>query len=266
MRHMLADISKKQIRMPIKTMVICCAFLLACDLDHSTNSGGTGGAPGNPGSSTAAGADGEAESSSTSSGDAGVNEMEGGNCGGPAHRFITEAVAHSFGPGQDFGQDQFPQIIFGPPKGAGCCAGSLDVVSLGDGGSITAAFGDNGIIDGPGPDFVVFENPFNIGNDPQNPYAELATVEVSPDGMVWTAFPCTASSYPYGACAGWHPVYANPDLNAIDPTDAAAAGGDPFDLADIGVSSARYVRVTDRTNDGFVFDLDAISIVNALCP
>ena len=38
--------------------------------------------------------------------------------------------------------------------GRGCSAGSLDVVSLGNGGSITVAFTDNAIVDGPGPDFT----------------------------------------------------------------------------------------------------------------
>jgi hypothetical protein len=53
---------------------------------------------------------------------------------------------------------------------------------------------------------------------------------------------------------------------AIDPTDPATAGGDPFDLADLGLAAARYVRVTDRPGDGAVFDLDAVSIVHPRCP
>ena len=48
--------------------------------------------------------------------------------------------------------------------------------------------------------------------------------------------------------------------------DPATAGGDPFDLADVGLTWARYVRVTDRPGDGLVFDLDAIAIVNPSCP
>jgi hypothetical protein len=81
-------------------------------------------------------------------------------------------------------------------------------------------------------------------------------------------FPCTATMAPYGSCSGWQPVYANAETNDIDPTDPAVAGGDAFDLADIGVSRARFVRITDRADlDGQngVYDLDAVAIVNAVC-
>lgn len=184
-------------------------------------------------------------------------------------RFATEAVAHAFGPGQNVGQAEFPLPILGPPRGGGCCQGSLDVVSLGNGGSVTLAFGDNAIVDGPGADFIVFENAFFVGGDETQPFAELASVEVSDDGERWTGFECTATAPPYGSCAGWRPVYANADDGMIDPLDPEAAGGDAFDLAEIGVGSARYVRITDRvdlTGPAGVFDLDAVGIVNALCP
>jgi hypothetical protein len=191
---------------------------------------------------------------------------DAGACDGPGARFITDVVAYQFGPGQSFGQDTFPANILGPPQGGGCCAGGVDVVSLGDGGSVTVAFAGNTIVDGPGPDFIVFENPFDLGGDPMDPYAEPGIVEVSQDGTTWAAYPCTATTFPYGTCAGWHPVFANAKTNTIDPTDPAVAGGDPFDLADVGLAWARYVRVTDRPGDGLVFDLDAIAIVNASCP
>ena len=173
------------------------------------------------------------------------------------------------GPGQSFGQSKLPDIVLGPPKGLGDAQASLDVASLGNGGTITLGFAPSSIVDGPGPDFIVFENPFYIGGDSSKPFAELATVEVSEDGLNFQAFPCTATAAPYGSCAGWHPVYANPDTNDIDPTDPAVAGGDDFDLADLGVTEARYVRITDRvdlTGLNGVFDLDAVSIVNAACP
>jgi hypothetical protein len=188
-------------------------------------------------------------------------------CDGPGSRYVTDVVAFSFGAtGQNFGQDAFPANIFGPPKAGDPGTGSTDVVSLGNGGSVTVAFAGNEIVDGPGPDFIVFENAFDIGNNPANPYAELGIVEVSQDGAQWYAYPCTATQYPYGTCAGWHPVFANPDTNSIDPTDPATAGGDPFDLADLGLSWARYVRVTDRPDDSTVFDLDAVAIVHPRCP
>ena len=186
-------------------------------------------------------------------------------CNGPGPRFVTRIVSKSFGSGQSFGQDKLPGIVEGPPQGGGCCGGSLDVCSLGNGGSITLAFDGNAIVDGPGADFIVFENPFDVGADPAKVYAELATVEVSPDGVSWSTFPCMALAYPYGSCAGWHPVYANPGTNSIDPLDPSAAGGDSFDLADVGLSMARFVRVSDRPDLPTVFDLDAVSVVNAAC-
>jgi hypothetical protein len=184
-------------------------------------------------------------------------------------QFVTDATDFEFGPGQDTGQTAFPGPILGPPKGGGATQGSLDVVSLGNGGHVTVAFGQSVILDGEGPDFIVFENAFDVGGDPETPFAELATVEVSPDGKSWTAFPCTATAYPYGQCAGWHPVYANADDNAIDPLDPDTAGGDAFDLADIGVTWARYVRITDRADQvgpAGVFDLDAVGAVHVECP
>ena len=148
----------------------------------------------------------------------------------------------------------------------GAIAGSLDVVSLGDGGVVVLAFTDNAIVDGPGPDLLVFENAFSFGPDPADVFAELGTVAVSNDGVTWIDFPCTADAPPFGTCAGWHPVFANGDENTIDPTDPATAGGDPFDLADVGLTEARYLRITDRDDLPAVFDLDAVAIVHGKCP
>ena len=232
-----------------------------------SSSSAAGGSQGSGGGGGNAGTGGAGGSISGTGGAGGAGGSGGGSaCKCPGARFVTGAIAHSFGPGQTFNQDIFPQPILVPPKGGGCCAGSTDVVSLGEGGTVTVEFEDNTIVDGPGPDFIVFENAFDIGSNPQMPYAELGTVEVSEDGIQWVGFPCTATQYPYDGCAGWHPVLANADSNSIDPTDPSVAGGDAFDLADISVTAARYVRITDRADLNTVFDLDAVSIVNALCP
>ena len=147
--------------------------------------------------------------------------------------------------------------------------GSTDVVSLGNGGSVVLEFAGNAIVDGPGPDFIVFENPFGQNCDKDKIFAELGTIGVSQDGVNFTDFPCTATMPPYGECSGWNPVFANAGTNDIDPTDPAVAGGDPYDLADVGMKWARYVRVTDRvdiTGTAGVYDLDAVSIVHPACP
>jgi hypothetical protein len=195
----------------------------------------------------------------------------------PADRFVTKVVSFTRGACSGFGVENMPGVVEGPPIGGGADQGSTDVVSLGNGGEIVLSFEPNAIVDGDGIDFIVFENPFLIGGNPNDIYAEPGEVSVSDDGVTWTSFPCTQTteSPPYGSCAGWHPVYSNPD-NTISPIDPTTAGGDGFDLADIGVKEARYVRIVDKVIepcpeggaalDTNGFDLDAIAIVNAASP
>lgn len=221
------------------------------------SAGSTGGSGGSGGDSACPGT-----GSTGSTGSGGEGPLV---CNGPGPRYATSVASACLGAGETFGHDTFPKNVLGPPLGEGCCSGSLDVVSLGNGGTITLAFAGNAIVDGPGVDFIVFENSFDVGGDPLHPYAELGTVEVSADGLSWSAFPCTAKAYPYGSCAGWHPVFAGAD-SGIDPLDPAHAGGDPFDLADLGVSEARFVRITDRADAPGTFDLDAVAIIHPACP
>jgi hypothetical protein len=200
-----------------------------------------------------------------------------------ADRFVTAVVSFTPTDCTGFGQSAMPGIVEGPPVGGGTERGSTDVVSLGSGGSIIVSFAPNAIVDGPGADFIVFENPFWIGGDPNDPYAEPGEVSVSDDGVTWTAFPCmptvdpgasdgTGVAPPYGACGGWQVVYSSPD-NGISPVDPSVAGGIALDLATVGISHARYVRIVDQTQEDCPetgprpntngFDLDAIAIVNA---
>jgi hypothetical protein len=201
-------------------------------------------------------------------------------------RFVTGVVSFQPGSCAGFGASLLPGIVEGPPVGGGSDNGSTDVVSLGGGGSIVLSFAPNAIVDGPGPDFIVFENPFWVSGDSNDVYAEPGEVSVSDDGITWQTFPCaptpdpsaphgTGVAPPYGQCAGWHVVWSSP-INGISPVDPGAAGGDAFDLADIGVTHARYVRIVDRTlelcadagprSNTNGFDLDAVSIVNAEIP
>ncbi|MFZ5894916.1 MAG: hypothetical protein ACOY0T_27895 [Myxococcota bacterium] len=226
------------------------------DNEHGgTNAGGTLGDAGSPGAAgEAAGGATSATFECTTSGD----------------RFATNVVAHEFGAGQSFGQDRFPAAVLGPPRGGGCCAGSTDVTSLGDGGWVVLEFANNVIVDADGPDFIVFENAFVPSNaPPESVFAELGSVSVSQDGVHWFDFACTSTTYPFAGCAGWRAVLANADTNTIDATDPTSAGGDAFDLAELGINWARYVRIIDRPEaDGGVgtFDLDAVAIANGGCP
>ena len=194
-----------------------------------------------------------------------------------ADRFVTKVVSFTPGDCAGFGLPAMPGVVVGPPVGAGSVAGSLDVVSLGHKGELVVSVEPNAIVDGPGVDFVVFENAFWAAGDPERPTAELAEVSVSDDGVTWKTFPCAQGPGPtYGSCAGWHPVYSAPG-NGISPVDPTRAGGDPFDLADVGVAIARFVRIRDigtvtcpanpadkSTTVGF--DLDAVAVVNAQLP
>jgi hypothetical protein len=209
--------------------------------------------------------------------DTGVGTPAGDAGALPADRFVTKVVSFTRGACSGYGLENMPKVVEGPPVGGGADQGSTDVVSLGNGGEIVLSFEPNAIVDGDGIDFIVFENPFFIAGNPNDIYAEPGEVSVSEDGVSWTSFPCTQTTQnpPYGMCAGWHPVYSNPD-NGISPIDPKTAGGDAFDLADIGVKRARYVRIVDKVIEPCPeggeapiangFDLDAISIVNAALP
>jgi len=174
--------------------------------------------------------------------------------------FADAIVSFEPGPGNGFGQDSLPHVVLGPPVGGGEI-GSLHVLSLGEQGAIVLELSDIGLVDGPGVDLLVFENPF-VG------WVETGRVAVSQDGQTWHTWPCDEhdANGGYPGCAGVERVWSTPD-NGVDPTDPDEAGGDAFDLADLGVEHARYVRITDsgaNTYDGETggFDLDAIAVVN----
>lgn len=185
--------------------------------------------------------------------DAGLPPDAGVDAGDP---WADRLVRFTPGPGAGFGQDRLPGVVLGAPSGAGDSSGSLDVLSLGKGGAIELEFLDVMAIDGPGVDLLVFENGF-IG------FLETGVVEVSSDGLDWRLFPCAATQDAgMTGCAGTRPVYANP-AQGISGTDPAVAGGDGFDLSQVGLTTARFVRITDSgANSGGGFDLDAIAVVN----
>ncbi|QRN98717.1 cell surface protein [Archangium violaceum] len=196
-------------------------------------------------------------------------------CGGPSEEeppqvlvcqsdndpFADKVV--SFSPGEEagFGQDGYPDIVLGPPHGTGSGMGSLHVLSLGRSGEIVLELTDIGVVDGPGVDLLVFENPFGY-------FAETGVVSVSEDGQTWRDFPCdpTNRAGGYPGCAGVKPVSSSPE-NGISPTDPAMAGGDGFDLSALGVARARFIRIRDSGSNSYGssaggFDLDAVAVVN----
>ncbi|MFO0689726.1 MAG: DUF4465 domain-containing protein [Myxococcota bacterium] len=151
---------------------------------------------------------------------------------------------------------------FGTPENAlgAATANALDVVSLGDGGSITLHFAEP-IHNGPGDDLAVYENGFAaIGGL----FAELAFVEVASNGLDFAPFPATAL-----------PAFAVGSFDTLDPTDYhglagrhAIGEGTGFDLADLARDPAvvagsvdlqqiHYVRITDVVGDGSRIDAAA---------
>ncbi len=212
----------------------------------------------------------------------------------------ADAVAGlTLGNGGGFGQGDMPGIVLGGPQGLGLFLGSLDVLSVGQGGVIELEFVDNVVLDRPGVDFTVFENPFFtlvLGTITGDPFSEPGRVSVSQDGVVWHTYSdCeTAPLDPplHPGCAGVYPVLSDELLpgttpHASIPTDTPigdligvpqsqlvvpdGSGGDSFDLADLGLTWARFVRIEDvgpalGLPPTVGLDLDAVTAVNAAVP
>jgi hypothetical protein len=201
--------------------------------------------------------------------------------------FATQVISTTVGAGQ---QDGFtnPNLALGGPRGGGLNSGSTDTYCLGNGGSITLGFDDSDpsshryIVDGPGPDFLVAENPFDQAGNPHRSFAELMFVEVSSDGTNFQRFQnFSATPGPIAATgvldpdnlagfAGVNPVYADvgdatTPGNGIDPFDVAVAGGDVFDLHSLSnlplvqsdvvdLQHIRYLRLIDVIGNGSTLD------------
>jgi hypothetical protein len=174
-------------------------------------------------------------------------------------------VVLSYDLGENAGMGTAEEAL-GPPEPGSPMSGSMRVLSLGIGGQITLGFGGREFEDGPGADLIIWENAFWIGGDPQSPFTELGQISVSEDGETWTDFPCDplAEDALNSGCAGVQPRQPFEICETI-PLESTIVGGDVFDLADIGVERARYVRIVDLSQDGEApsagFDVDAIGAV-----
>lgn len=177
----------------------------------------------------------------------------------------NDAVTFTPGMNGGFGSQFLPGILQGEPEISG-----THVVSLGGGGAIVIELTGYVIVDAPGPDFTVFENPITGAN---GYFIERAEVSVSDDGINFHAFPCDANDplRVFEGCAGVTPINFG-----VDYLDPSVSGGDSYDLAELPLEVARYVRIRDmdtcRQGDptyplcAFIakqgFDLDALAIVN----
>jgi hypothetical protein len=125
-------------------------------------------------------------------------------------------------------------------------AGTKGTVSLGDAG-VALIYFEGEIVNGSGPDFVIFENGFRIGES-QLYFLELAFVEVSSNGEDFFRFPCVSL------------IQNLQQINAfegIDPTEIDGfAGkyesgfGTPFDL--------------DSLEDNPLLDKNAIQVIKLI--
>lgn len=189
--------------------------------------------------------------------------------------WAVEVFDLSFGDDAGFGQGLMPDVVLGPSNGAGTQTASLDVVSLGVGGIITVGFGPNHcIVDQEGDDLTVLENVFCVAGEASNRFIETGWVAVSQDGENFFEFPSAIEeSLPLGdpdRYMGFAGV--EPALPGDDPVEV---GGDRFDLSQVGLGWARYVRITDTAGDPVDpgdelgapdgkagFDLDAVGAIH----
>ena len=175
-----------------------------------------------------------------------------------------------------------PSAAFGDPaaatngaRGGGLRSGGTDVYSLdldGPRTELVLGFSAHRIIDGDGPDFVVFENAFEIAGGGN--FMDPVIVEVSDDGEVFFEFPHTFAGTAYDTdpdtwtgFAGIHPVLHDADDRRTPAVDDPEAGGDRFDLADVGLAEATHIRLrpasefpADRVSDGP--DIDAVYAIH----
>lgn len=199
--------------------------------------------------------------------------------------YADAVAAFDRGAGGGAGAGSLPAIVLGAPMGRGAALPGRDVLSLGDGGSVTLEFTDNSVVDGPGDDLAVFENVTYVGGDPMDRFTEVARVSVSADGVAFTTFPTSVNdALPlgdparYAGFAGVACVDADgaaPPVCGDGAEGPAGLGGDRFDLADVGLSAIRFVRIEDANasvpdaGSAFAqpeasrgFDLDAVAGLN----
>jgi hypothetical protein len=214
--------------------------------------------------------------------------------GNAQSRFATSVVNFT----QGTGSGTFVSTnALGGPQGGGLTAGSLNVCTLGVGGSLTVGF-EVVITDGPGADVSVFENAFLFGTES---FSEVAYVEVSTNGTDFARFDSryagpstglsgfTAPLGTYSGLTGFVPIVANVVTNTVDPLDPVVAGGEAFDLADlathplvvggqVNLAAIHFVRIVDVPHatglDSFgsvIFDnsgatgtadIDAVAVLN----
>ncbi|MGI8906883.1 MAG: cell surface protein [Candidatus Sumerlaeaceae bacterium] len=171
--------------------------------------------------------------------------------------FPDRVAAFMPGVNSGFGQAYYPTNVLGAPHGNTNPQtpnfSQQDLLSLGTGGEIVLEFTSTEIVNGPGDDFTVFENPVQPISNPDQSFVDSATVSVSDDGTSWVTFPFHIVSISadrlyyksnYVGLAGVQPTFSSP-TNGISPFDRAVSGGDGYDLTSVGLTRARFIRIKD---------------------
>ena len=166
-----------------------------------------------------------------------------------------------------FGENFFPDNVLGPPDPDPTItvyspsSKPQEILSLGHGGEVVLEFTDNVIVNGEGVDFTVFENPFYFWGT-EDPFVEAGIVSVSMDGTHFHSF--AYDTITFEGFAG-----VTPTMDNQHPTDPDVSGGDSFDIAEIGLTYVRFVKITDAgdvIHEGPFngdFDLDAVVAVHS---
>ena len=130
--------------------------------------------------------------------------------------------------------------------------GTMDVISLGDGGSATLTFASP-IYNGPGPDFAVFENGLVNAQDNTICFLELAFVEVSSDGENFFRFPAVSKVQDTAQVGGFDCIHASLIHNFAGKYSVFY--GTPFDLDEVEDNAlldkmkVTHVRIIDVVGD-----------------
>lgn len=188
---------------------------------------------------------------------------------------ISRGYANNSFPGSGY-------VTYGEIADAIGPADGISVVSLGDGGVALYEFAQ-GIQNGPGPDFAIFENGFT------DDYMELAFVEVSSDGVYFSRFPAVSETpsvvqldnFSFSDCRYVHNLAGKYRAEYGTPFDLDELNDSLIDLSDI-----HWVRIIDVVgsidslygtfdiqgniiNDPWPtefesggFDLDALAVIN----
>ena len=176
---------------------------------------------------------------------------------GPMNIVEPDAGLASFGPDLT--------VALGRP------GGTMDVVSLGDGGTATLTFASP-IYNGPGPDFAVFENGFTNAANPETWALELGFVEVSSDGENFFRFP--AVTYVQTEEQLGNAGSINPAQLHNFASKYGAFYGTPFDLDEVEdnalldknkVTHVRIVDVVGNIDTLYTSDEEG-NIIDTICP